>query len=90
MTKDFTGDEVYTLQVIDIATNQAVGDLITGVSEQIEWASDSETLYYVTQDQVHRPYKVQRHWSTLLIGSFTSGCSNLILVLNTGKSRGIK
>lgn len=63
MTKDFTGDEVYILQVIDIATNQAVGDLITGVTEQIEWADDSETLYYVTQDEVHRPYKVQRRCS---------------------------
>lgn len=82
MTKDFTGDEVYILQVIDIATNQAVGDLITGVTEQIEWADDNETLYYVTQDQVHRPYKVLRRWSHSPYRVFTSDCSNLMVILH--------
>lgn len=58
VTEDFTGDEVYTLRVIDIGTGQTVGKLITGVTERIEWAKDNETIFYVTQDDVHRPYKV--------------------------------
>jgi oligopeptidase B len=58
VTEDFTGDEVYTIRVIDIGTGQSVGKPITGVSERIEWLKDNETLIYVTQDEVHRPYKV--------------------------------
>jgi len=58
VTEDFTGDEVYTLRVIDIGTGQSVGKSITGVTEHMEWANDNETIFYVTQDEVHRPYKV--------------------------------
>lgn len=58
VTEDFTGDEVYTLRVIDIGTGKSVGKLISGVTERIEWAKDNETIFYVTQDEVHRPYKV--------------------------------
>lgn len=58
MTEDKTGDEVYTIRVIDTGTGQTVGKPITGVTEHIEWAKDNETLFYVTQDEVHRPFKV--------------------------------
>jgi oligopeptidase B len=58
VAEDFTGDEVYTIRVVDIPSGQPVGKLITGSTEQIEWATDSETLFYITQDQVHRPFKV--------------------------------
>ncbi|XP_024378586.1 uncharacterized protein [Physcomitrium patens] len=61
VTEDFTGDEVYSIRVIDIETGQSVGNLITGSTEQIEWAEDNEILFYVSQDEVHRPYKVWRH-----------------------------
>jgi protease II len=57
VAEDFTGDEVYTIRVVDIPSGQPVGKLITGSTEQIEWAADSETLFYITQDQVHRPFK---------------------------------
>lgn len=59
VTEDFTGDEVYSIRVIDIETGQSVGNLITGSTEQIEWAEDNEILFYVSQDEVHRPYKVK-------------------------------
>ena len=58
MTKDFTSDEVYTIRVINIGSGQSIGKSIIGVTTQIEWAKDNETLFYVTQDEVHRPYKV--------------------------------
>ena len=58
VTEDFTGDEIYTIRVIDIATGQLVAKKITNVTSQIEWLKDNETLIYVTQDEVHRPYKV--------------------------------
>jgi len=61
VAEDFTGDEVYTIRVVDIPSGQPVGKLITGSTEQIEWAADSETLFYITQDQVHRPFKAWRH-----------------------------
>ncbi|KAG0605070.1 hypothetical protein M758_9G029100 [Ceratodon purpureus] len=61
VTEDFTGDEIYTIRVIDIATGQLVAKKITNVTSQIEWLKDNETLIYVTQDEVHRPYKVWRH-----------------------------
>ncbi|KAG6556548.1 hypothetical protein Mapa_001487 [Marchantia paleacea] len=60
VTEDFTGNEIYTLRVVDIETGLDVGTKITGATDQVEWGDDN-TLYYLVQDETQRPYKVWRH-----------------------------
>ncbi|BBN08503.1 oligopeptidase B [Marchantia polymorpha subsp. ruderalis] len=60
VTEDFTGNEIFTLRVVDIETGLDVGTKITGATDQVEWGDDN-TLYYLIQDETQRPYKVWRH-----------------------------
>ncbi|CAM6106101.1 unnamed protein product [Calypogeia fissa] len=60
VTEDFTGNEIYTIRVVDIETKQDVGSPIIATTESVLWG-DNKTLYYVTQDETLRPYKVWRH-----------------------------
>lgn len=58
VTEDFTGNEIFTLRVVDIETGLDVGTKITGATDQVEWGDDN-TLYYLIQDETQRPYKVR-------------------------------
>ncbi|KAH7293575.1 hypothetical protein KP509_28G031500 [Ceratopteris richardii] len=58
--EDTKGDEVYTLYVVDIHTGQSLGKPLCGLTSYIEWLNN-DTLVYVTQDDLHRPFKVWRH-----------------------------
>ncbi|KAL3687651.1 hypothetical protein R1sor_013960 [Riccia sorocarpa] len=60
VTEDFTGNEIYTIRVVNIKTRQDVGSKITGATESVVWGDDN-TLYYLTRDGAQRPYKVWRH-----------------------------
>ncbi len=57
---DTRGDEIYTLFVKDLRTDQLLGDQIENVSA-VEWANDNLTLFYTTLDEAHRPYRLYRH-----------------------------
>lgn len=59
-SEDTKGDEVYTVYIVNIDTNEYVGKPLTGVTTDLEWI-DNETLAYITQDDLHRPFKVWRH-----------------------------
>lgn len=63
MTEDFTGNEIYTIRVVEIESKKDFGCTITNTTETVEWG-DSNTLYYLSQDETLRPYKVDK------IGSF--------------------
>ena len=56
---DYTGDEVFELVVIDLATG-AVLDSVQEVASDLVWGDDS-TLFYVTQDAQLRPFRMWRH-----------------------------
>ncbi|KAI5075235.1 hypothetical protein GOP47_0009311, partial [Adiantum capillus-veneris] len=58
--EDTKGDEVYTVYVVAIDTGEHVGKPLKGMTECVEWIN-SETLAYITQDDLHRPFKVWRH-----------------------------
>ncbi|XP_031493939.1 uncharacterized protein LOC116260019 [Nymphaea colorata] len=58
--EDTKGDEIYTVYVIEAETQNLIGKPIVGVTEYIEWAGN-EVLLYITNDEIHRPYKVWRH-----------------------------
>jgi oligopeptidase B len=58
---DFDGDEMYTIQVKDLATGNLLADEIPDTYYSLEWSSDNQTFFYVVLDAAKRPYKVFRH-----------------------------
>lgn len=57
---DTSGDERYTLHVMDLGTRELIDGPIADVSYSMGWAND-EVFFYVTVDQAFRPYKAFRH-----------------------------
>jgi len=51
-TEDTGGRRIHTLRFRNLRTGQTYGDAIPGVLEDLAWASDSRTLFYVRQDPV--------------------------------------
>lgn len=61
-TADFDGSENYTLYVKNLMTGELLADRVEKISDEIEWANDNATLYYVRLDQAtHRPWQMFRH-----------------------------
>jgi oligopeptidase B len=64
---DVEGTEVYTVYVKDLPTGmiypESIGNTYSSVyfHTGIEWANDSQTLYYLTLDTAQRPDKLWRH-----------------------------
>lgn len=58
---DTTGDEEHTLVVKEIATGRLLSERIQRTAEDLAWAEDGETLFYVTRDELKRAYRVYRH-----------------------------
>jgi len=48
--EDTTGRRIYTLRVRNLATGETLPDAIAGVLNDIVWAADSATLFYLRQD----------------------------------------
>jgi oligopeptidase B len=57
---DETGFRDYTLYVKDLRSGEMRSEKIPHVSDAA-WASNNETLFYVTEDDAKRPYRVWRH-----------------------------
>lgn len=51
-TEDVAGKRMYTLRFKDLRTGKAYSDAVTGVLEDLAWANDSRTLFYILQDPV--------------------------------------
>ncbi|CAN1848059.1 Protease 2 [Linum perenne] len=58
--EDTTGDEIYTVHVIDAETLSPVGQPLTKVTADVEWAGD-DALVYITMDDILRPDKAWLH-----------------------------
>jgi oligopeptidase B len=59
---DIDGSERYTTYVRDLHSGQNLADQLTNTSwAGLAWASDRETLFYVTCDEAMRPHRVWRH-----------------------------
>ncbi len=58
---DLTGGERYTLRVKDLVTGQTAADEIPDTLYSPAWSLDGSALFYVTVDDVWRPYRVWRH-----------------------------
>jgi oligopeptidase B len=51
-TEDTVGRRIHTLRFKDLRTGQVLEDSIPGVLEDLAWANDSRTLFYILQDPV--------------------------------------
>jgi oligopeptidase B len=58
---DTTGDERFTLQVVDLTTGERLPDEVVGVGYGATWDLDGTHLFYSTVDDAWRPDKVWRH-----------------------------
>ena len=64
---DFGGQEIYTLYIKNLQSGRLYPESIGSISGSayehgwVEWANDSQTLFYVTLDEFQRPDKLHRH-----------------------------
>jgi oligopeptidase B len=59
---DFEGRRVYTVRIKDLATGQLLHDELTGVTHNLVWANDGQTLFYARQDpETLRWFQIYRH-----------------------------
>lgn len=60
-TTDENGSERYTLHVKNLATGELFENIVGDIYEEIEWANDNQTIYYVTREEgTDRPFKLFR------------------------------
>jgi oligopeptidase B len=64
---DIEGSEVYTIYIKDLESGTLYPEFMVNTYSSVyyhtgvEWANDSQTLYYLTLDEAERPYKLFRH-----------------------------
>ena len=64
---DVEGNEVYTIHIKNLMSGEHYPEIIENtfgsvyVRTGIEWANDSENLFYITLDSAQRPYRLYRH-----------------------------
>ena len=58
---DRKGSEYFTVRIRDLATGEDLPEAIPATADQVVWAGDSRSLYYVELDRNHRPARVRRH-----------------------------
>lgn len=64
---DVEGNEVYTIYIKDLITKKLYTECIENVNGSVyyqtgvEWAKDSQTIFYITLDEIHRAAKLYRH-----------------------------
>ena len=51
-TEDTAGRRIHTLRFKDLSTGQELAETVTGVLEDVVWAQDSRTVFYILQDPV--------------------------------------
>jgi len=72
---DYSGDEKYEMYVRNLETGEDVQLKVIGgdkdgepleTSGDLVWGKDDSTLYYMTMDEQHRPYRLyqRKEWST--------------------------
>ncbi len=59
-TTDVTGFREYTLRIKNLATGELLPDTLTKVDGAV-WSADGKYLFYVTEDETKRPYRIFRH-----------------------------
>jgi oligopeptidase B len=60
-TLDIEGSEKYLLFIKDLITGEFLKDKLPLCADEIEWANDNNSLFYLTLDHISRPYQVFQH-----------------------------
>ncbi|KAJ3082947.1 hypothetical protein HDU99_001111 [Rhizoclosmatium hyalinum] len=58
---DTAGDEFYTVHFKNLETGEMLPGSIENTDGTIVWNKTNDSVYYLTLDEVHRPYKLFRH-----------------------------
>ena len=58
---DTDGSEKYTIVIKDLESGELLDEAIPGSYYSLEWANDSQTIYYDVLDENHRPVKIFKH-----------------------------
>jgi oligopeptidase B len=58
---DTSGNEEYTVRIKNLETGDLYPDVIVATAGDVVWANDGKTLFYTTQDDTYRPYRLYRH-----------------------------
>jgi oligopeptidase B len=58
---DTAGSEVYTIYFKDLTDGRTLDDVIGNAAPTVEWAPDNQTVFYITYDDILRPYRLFRH-----------------------------
>jgi oligopeptidase B len=58
---DLSGNERYTVRVLDLETGEHLGDSIDNTLQSLAWSLDGTHLFYSTVDDAWRPDRVWRH-----------------------------
>ncbi len=58
---DTDGSEQYTIVIKDLDTGELLGESIPNSYYSLEWANDSQTIFYDVLDENHRPVKIFKH-----------------------------
>ncbi len=58
---DTSGSETYDLYVKNLNTGKLYDDVIPNTSSTAAWGNDNQNIFYTTDDEARRPYKLFRH-----------------------------
>jgi oligopeptidase B len=58
---DTSGEELYELRFTDLATGEALPDVLTETAPGVVWSADNRSVLYLTLDDLMRPNRLWRH-----------------------------
>jgi oligopeptidase B len=87
-TTDLTGFREYTLRVKDLETGALLPDRVEKVSA-VAWAADGATVFYVTEDEAKRPYRLHRHRLGVAVADLLYEEADALFRLHVGRSRSL-
>ncbi len=58
---DRTGGEYFEIRIKDLAAGRSLRERIGDTGGEIAWSADSQWLFYVVLDALHRPVRIMRH-----------------------------
>src|SRR5260370_24945121 len=87
-TTDLTGFREYTLYVKDLDTGALLPDRVEKVSA-VTWAADGQTLFYVTEDEAKRPYRLHRHRLGATVADLLPEGPDALFRLHVGRARSL-
>ncbi|MGH7299320.1 MAG: S9 family peptidase [Candidatus Rokuibacteriota bacterium] len=87
-TTDVTGARDHTLHVKDLETGALLPDRVEKVSA-VAWAADGLTLFYVTEDEAKRPYRLHRHRLGAAVADLLYEEPDALFRFHVGRSRSL-